>query len=85
MTEIQLTCKDAIEVLAEYLETSLGPELVAALERHLHDCRPCLAYLKTYKKTRTLAGEVGRVEMPDEMKRRLHRLLLEQLSRGVSG
>ncbi len=85
MTETRLTCKDAIEVLADYLETSLGPELVAALERHLHDCRACLAYLNTYKKTRTLAGEVGRVEMPDEMKRRLRQLLLEQLSRGSSG
>jgi hypothetical protein len=84
MTETRLTCKDAIALLAEYLETSLGPELVAALERHLHDCRACLAYLNTYKKTRTLAGEVGRVEMPDEMKRRLHRLLLEQLSRGAA-
>ena len=84
MTETRLTCKDAIELLAEYLETTLDPELVAALERHLHDCRACLAYLSTYKKTRTLAGEVGRVEMPDEMKRRLHRLLLEQLGRAPS-
>lgn len=85
MIEMRLTCKDAIELLAEYLETSLGPELVTALERHLHDCRACLAYLNTYKKTRTLAGEVGRVEMPDEMKHRLRQLLLEQLSRGASG
>jgi hypothetical protein len=76
-----LTCKDAIELMGEYLEAALGPELVAALERHLADCRPCVAYLNTYRKTRQLAGEVGRLEMPEEMKRRLRELLLEQLAR----
>ncbi len=81
MSQPRLTCKDAIDLLADYLETSLGPELVAALERHLRDCRPCVAYLNTYKRTRTLAGEVGRVEMPEEMRRRLRQLLLDQLTR----
>jgi anti-sigma factor RsiW len=81
MTPPPLTCKDAIELMGEYLEAALGPELVAALERHLADCRPCVAYLNTYRKTRQLAGEVGRLEMPDEMKRRLRQLLLEQLTR----
>jgi len=82
MSQPRLTCKDAIDLLADYLEASLGPELVAALERHLQDCRPCVAYLNTYKRTRTLAGQVGRVEMPEEMRRRLRQLLLDQLARG---
>jgi hypothetical protein len=81
MTPPRLTCKDAIEIMGEYLEAALGPDLVATLERHLADCRPCVAYLNTYRKTRQLAGEVGRLEMPEEMKRRLRRLLLEQLTR----
>ena len=82
MTQSRLTCKDAIDLLADYLETSLGPDLVAALERHLQDCRPCVAYLNTYKRTRTLAGQVGRVEMPEEMRRRLRQLLLDRLGAG---
>jgi hypothetical protein len=76
-----LTCKEAIELMGEYLEAALGPDLLAALERHLADCRPCVAYLNTYRKTRQLAGEVGRLEMPEEMKRRLRRLILERLAR----
>ena len=43
MTPPSLTCKDAIELMGEYLETALGPELLVALERHLADCRPCVA------------------------------------------
>jgi hypothetical protein len=81
MSAAGLTCKDAVELMGEYLETALGPELLAALERHLADCGPCVAYLNTYRKTRQLAGEFGRLEMPEEMKRRLRQLLLEQLTR----
>jgi putative zinc finger protein len=81
MTRPNLTCKDAIDLMGEYLEAALGPELLAALERHLADCGPCMAYLNTYRKTRQLAGELGRIEMPEEMKRRLRQLLLERLTR----
>ena len=76
-----MTCKEAIEVLAEYIEASLTSELVDELERHLRDCAPCRAYLSTYRKTRELTAEVGRAPMPEEMKQRLHRFLLERLSR----
>lgn len=74
-----MTCQDAIALLADYLDMALTPEAVAALERHLADCPPCQAYLATYKKTKTLAAEANRVEMPAEMKRRLRQFLLEQL------
>lgn len=76
-----MTCKEAIEVLAEYIEASLTSELADELERHLRDCAPCRAYLSTYRKTRELTAEVGRAPMPVEMKQRLHRFLLERLSR----
>ena len=74
-----MTCKEAIDVLADYIEVSLTPELADELERHLRDCAPCRAYLSTYRKTRALIGEVGREPMPEEMKRRLHRFLLDRL------
>ena len=76
-----MTCKEAIEVLAEYIEASLTSELADELARHLRDCAPCRAYLSTYRKTRELPAEVGRAPMPEEMRQRLHRFLLERLSR----
>ena len=76
-----MTCRDAIAVLADYLEQGLDPETVAALERHLADCVPCRAYLATYTKTRTIGAETQRVEMPEEMKARLRRFLLDRLER----
>jgi anti-sigma factor RsiW len=79
-----LTCKDAIDILADYLEGALGDDLVATLERHLADCRPCVAYLATYRKTRELTGQAGRIDMPEEMKARLRQILLDELGRGRS-
>ena len=74
-----MTCKEAIDVLADYIEASLTPELGEELERHLLDCAPCRAYLRTYRKTREITGEVGRAPMPEEMRQRLHRFLLDRL------
>jgi predicted anti-sigma-YlaC factor YlaD len=74
-----MTCKEAIDVLGDFLEQSLTPALAAELEEHLRDCAPCRAYLNTYRKTRELTREAGRVPMPEEMKERLHRFLLDRL------
>lgn len=76
-----LTCKDIIEdFLADYLDASLSPEVVAELERHLENCPPCLTYLNTYKRTRELVGRTA-AEMPPEMKAILRKFLLEQLAK----
>lgn len=76
---MSMTCREAIDVLADYLDQVLSPAIAARLDAHLRDCPPCLAYLKTYRRTRDLAGQAGRVEMPQELKARLRRFLLEQL------
>jgi anti-sigma factor RsiW len=77
----QLTCKEFIlDYLADYLDTTLKPEVVADLERHLAECPPCLAYLNTYKKTRDLTRQAMPQAMPDEMKAHLRRFLLKHLA-----
>lgn len=79
---VSMTCREAIDVLADYLDQVLSPSLAEQLGAHLRDCPPCQAYLKTYRKTQDLAGQAGRVEMPQELKARLRRFLLEQLGTG---
>jgi len=72
-------CRDAIDVLADYLDGTMPRDLAAELERHLADCAPCRAFLATYRKTRELGAAAGRVEMPEEMRARLHRFLIGRL------
>ena len=74
-----MTCRELIDVLADYLEQSLPVDVAAALERHLEDCTPCRAYLATYQKSRALGAEAQRLDMPDEMKERLRRFLVDRL------
>ena len=83
MTLLRLNCKQVIELLAEYLEATLGADLLSALERHLANCPACVAYLRTYRKTRQLAADAGRVEMPAEVKARLREFLLAELAGGA--
>ncbi len=77
-----LTCREAIGLLGEYLEGSLTPGQLAELGEHLAACEPCQAYLNTYRRTKALAAEAERIEMPAEMRRRLGEFLLRQLSAG---
>ena len=74
-----MTCQDVIEVLIDYLDQVLTPEVAADLERHLAGCEPCRAYLGTYRRTRALGAQAARLEMPDEMKARLRQFLLERV------
>jgi len=74
-----MTCHDVIDVLIDYLDQVLTPEVAADLERHLAGCEPCRAYLATYRRTRALGAQAARLEMPDEMRARLRQFLLERV------
>jgi anti-sigma factor (TIGR02949 family) len=78
-----LTCKDAIEILGDFLDQTLTSDVAAQLTQHLKDCSPCVAYLKTYRRTRELVGRAGRVEMPAELRARLRRFLVERLDKNA--
>jgi anti-sigma factor (TIGR02949 family) len=79
-----MTCKDAIDIIADFLDQTLASDAVEKLEAHLRDCEPCRAYLSTYRTTRGLVSATGRVEMPSELKARLRRFLLDQLGSSPS-
>ena len=75
-----LTCREAIGLLADYLESALSEQEIRELEEHLAGCGPCQAYLNTYRRTKDLTGKAEKVAMPEEMKDRLRTFLLRALS-----
>jgi anti-sigma factor RsiW len=75
-----LTCREAIGLLADYLESALSEQEIRELEEHLAGCGPCQAYLNTYRRTKDLTGQAERVAMPEELKNRLRTFLLRALS-----
>jgi anti-sigma factor RsiW len=74
-----MICRELIDVLDDYLDGALPPDLVVDLERHLEGCAPCRAYIATYRKAREIGSAAARVEMPHEMTTRLRRFLTEKL------
>ncbi len=45
------TCRDATNLLLEFLSGELDPGTNSEFEKHLEICPDCVAFLNTYKKT----------------------------------
>jgi len=76
-----VTCKRLIEeLLADYLDGTLGPDQMAEFEQHLAVCPPCVAYLNTYRKTRELVQKEA-PDMPPELRAILRKCILDQIPR----
>jgi anti-sigma factor RsiW len=57
-----LVCRDAVALVADYLEGRLGSRDAARLEGHLADCPHCSEYLAQMRVT---IHALGRVEVED--------------------
>lgn len=72
-------CQDCVDLLAEYLEGTLGEERRLALEEHLSYCPPCVTFVRTYKATCRVARKHLAESIPDEVGARLHDFLKQRL------
>ena len=80
-----MTCQEQVDLLADYLDGALNPEVAKALEQHLDGCPSCLNFIKTYKATSVLVREVTCEEMPDELKDRLASFLKAKIRQEKAG
>ena len=78
----KLSCSDAGELLLEFLENTLSPDLQSGLRKHFENCRPCLSFLEGYKKTPGLCKKALLKEMPREVSDRLMSFLRSQTRGG---
>ena len=52
------TCAGVVELVTEYLEDALDPDVRARFEAHLDDCEECEVYLEQMRATIVAAGRV---------------------------
>jgi anti-sigma factor RsiW len=74
MPASELSCKEMVEVMTDYLDGTLSPADRARFEAHLPGCRGCRAYLGQMRRTIALLGTLkAEKEEPvsEETKRRL--------------
>ena len=80
-----MTCREQVELLADYLDGALDPGVAGALEQHLGGCPSCLNFIKTYKATTVLVREIACEEMPEELMNRLTSFLKAKIHQEKAG
>jgi anti-sigma factor RsiW len=67
----QMSCKEVVEVITEYLEDTLFAEDRARFERHLAGCDGCQAYLEQMRETISALGHLPPESLSPEAERAL--------------
>ncbi|HEX2158073.1 MAG TPA: zf-HC2 domain-containing protein [Actinomycetes bacterium] len=55
----ELSCREVVEILGDYLEGAMTPKDRVRLEEHLADCDGCTAYLEQLRVTIRLSGQLS--------------------------
>lgn len=55
----EMTCKEIVELVTEYLEGTLAADDVARFEEHLALCEGCVNYLDQMRMTIALSGSLS--------------------------
>jgi len=70
-----ITCGSGVELLMEYLEGVLTPEVNAALEAHVSACERCTAFVASYRETPRILRTATVVELPADIQQSLRAVL----------
>ena len=76
-----ITCREIVELVSDYLEGALSPEEHEAFEMHLSYCDGCVNYLDQMRETIRVMGELPEESLPPEVMEELRRAFAE-LKRG---
>ena len=66
-----LTCQEVVEIVTDYLEDTMSPELRERFEDHLSACDGCSAYLVQMRETIRLTGMLTEDAIPPEQRDQL--------------
>ena len=75
-----VNCEHVWQEISNYLEGEISPELRAAIEGHVKDCKHCTAVLNGTRNVVQLYGDERLLEVPTGFSRRLQRRLAQEAS-----
>ncbi len=67
----EMTCRELVEVVTDYLEGALAEEDVRRFEAHLEECPYCVEYVRQMRKTIEALGELDEASIAPETRRDL--------------
>ncbi len=74
MASQELTCKETVELVTDYLEGALLPEMQAQFDQHLDTCLGCNIYLNQMRQTIQALRQLTDETTPPEQKHELLQL-----------
>ena len=63
----EIVCVSGVELLMEYLEGALAPDVRAAIEAHVAGCPRCEAFIASYTEMPRIVRGATKVEMPADL------------------
>jgi predicted anti-sigma-YlaC factor YlaD len=69
-----LSCRELVELVTEYLEGGLGPAMRARVEEHLDACPGCRDYLEQMRQTIKMLGKLPEESITPEAEASLLRI-----------
>jgi anti-sigma factor RsiW len=72
--EHEMTCKELVELVTDYLEGTLPEEVRQQMDQHLSGCDGCTHYLEQMRQTIRLTGLVSEENMTPSQRDDLLRL-----------
>jgi anti-sigma factor RsiW len=74
----QIVCASGVDLLMDFLEGVLPPEVSAALESHVAGCARCTAFVASYQSTPRILREATDVTLPADVEASLKAFLRAQ-------
>ena len=79
-----LTCKEFLQELTDYLDSTVDAELRRKLESHINECPNCFVILDTTQKTIKVYKGMQAQEIPQEVHVRLMKAVERKMAAGKS-
>lgn len=67
----QLNCQEVVELITDYLEQALLPEMQEQFEEHIAECPGCVSYLEQVQQTMLMLRKLTEQQMFPETKQEL--------------
>jgi anti-sigma factor RsiW len=58
-----MSCRELVELVTDYLDGALAPEDVQRLHEHIEVCGPCAEYIEQVRTTARIAAEAAAAEL----------------------
>jgi anti-sigma factor RsiW len=70
-----IVCESGVELLMDYLEGVLPPEVNASLEAHVAGCERCTAFVASYRETPRILRHATTIALPSDVRESLRAFL----------